>query len=73
MEVGSTELFCSPAGSLWLGSTCTRGRDCLSGICQMPGYCTRMCADGFCPDGMFCEAAGITASDGTPVKLCKKI
>lgn len=67
-----TMLVCSPAGSSWLGATCTRGRDCLSGICQSPGYCTKMCADGYCPDGMSCVASGLTATDGTAVKLCSK-
>jgi hypothetical protein len=68
----TADLICSPAGSVWLGQTCARGRDCQSGICQSPGYCTRMCADGFCPDGMTCGATGLTATDGTPVKLCNK-
>lgn len=68
----STMLVCSPAGSLWLGATCTRGRDCISGICQSPGYCTKQCADGYCPDGMTCVASGLTATDGTAVKLCTK-
>lgn len=67
-----TLLVCSPAGSLWLGATCTRGRDCLSGLCQAPGYCTRMCGDGYCPDGMTCTSPGLTATDGTPIKLCSK-
>jgi hypothetical protein len=65
-------LVCSPAGSTWLGDSCTRGRECITGICQSPGYCTRLCVDGLCPDGMSCVAAPLTADDGTPIKLCKK-
>jgi hypothetical protein len=68
----SASLVCSAAGSLWLGDACTRGRDCLTGICQAPGYCTRLCVDGLCPDGMSCVAAALTADDGTPIKLCTK-
>jgi len=65
-------LLCSPAGSSWLGDTCARGRDCITGICQAPGYCTRLCVDGLCPDGMSCVAAPLSADDGTPIKLCTK-
>lgn len=65
-------LVCSAAGTLWLGDACTRGRDCISGICQAPGYCTRLCVDGLCPDGMSCIAAPLTADDGTPIKLCTR-
>lgn len=65
-------LVCSPAGTAWLGDACTRGRDCQSSICQSPGYCTRLCVDNLCPDGMSCVAAPLTATDGTPIKLCTK-
>jgi hypothetical protein len=65
-------LVCSPAGSLWLGDTCARGRECITGICQAPGYCTRLCVDGLCPDGMSCKPSPLTADDGTPIKLCTK-
>lgn len=65
-------LVCSAAGTLWLGDACTRGRDCSTGICQAPGYCTRLCVDGLCPDGMSCITAPLTADDGTPIKLCTK-
>ncbi|MGZ3448407.1 MAG: hypothetical protein ACXVEF_02345 [Polyangiales bacterium] len=69
----STLLVCTAAtGSGWLGDVCTKARDCLTGICQSPGYCTRLCVDGLCPTGMSCVAAPLTATDGTPIKLCTK-
>jgi len=72
----STLLVCSTVtGSSFLGDACTRGRDCLTALCQAGaggGYCTRMCVDGLCPTGMSCVASGLTATDGTPVKLCTK-
>jgi hypothetical protein len=67
-----TALLCTPAGTTWLGDTCARGRDCITGICQAPGYCTRLCVDGLCPDGMSCVTAPLSADDGTPIKLCTK-
>lgn len=71
-DSGSALLVCSTAGGAWLGDACTRGRDCLTAICQSPGYCSRLCDDGYCPDGMTCVAAPLTATDGTPIKLCTK-
>jgi hypothetical protein len=69
----STLLVCTAAtGAAWLGDACTRARDCVTGICQSPGYCTRLCVDGLCPTGMSCVAAPLTATDGTPIKLCTK-
>lgn len=65
-------LICTPAGATWLGDSCTRGRDCITGICQAPGYCSRLCVDGLCPDGMSCVTAPLSADDGTPIKLCTK-
>jgi hypothetical protein len=68
-----TLLVCTAAtGTGWLGDACTRARDCITGICQAPGYCTRLCVDGLCPTGMSCVAAPLTATDGTPIKLCSK-
>jgi hypothetical protein len=29
-----------------------------------------MCADGLCPTGFTCTDSGVTADDGTPVRLC---
>jgi len=70
---GSVSLVCTTVtGSGWLGETCGKARDCITGLCQAPGYCTRMCNDGFCPTGMTCKATGLSADDGTPISLCEK-
>jgi hypothetical protein len=72
---GSVYLVCRPAGRGGLGSTCTRGSDCATGLCQArrvgdpTGYCTRFCNDGICPTGMTCMPAG-TAVGGTAISLC---
>ena len=72
---GSLYLVCRPAGRGALGSTCARGADCATALCQArsagdpTGYCTRFCTDGLCPSGMTCTPAG-TAVGGTPVSLC---
>jgi hypothetical protein len=63
---GTITLVCERAGGLDLGATCTSGRLCSSGICQAPGYCTRLCADGFCPTGYRCAVAAGTA-------LCERL
>lgn len=72
----STLLVCSVVtGTGFLGDSCTRGRDCLTALCQAGaggGYCTRLCVDGLCPTGMTCAASGLSATDGTPIKLCTK-
>lgn len=73
--IDGTDLYltCRPAGSGALGSTCTRGGDCATALCQgvtaTTGYCTRLCSDGVCPTGMSCTYAGTTV-DGTRVSLC---
>ncbi len=72
---GAIDLVCSAAASAWLGDTCARGRDCATAICRDAGgigYCSRMCDDGYCPDGMTCTSLGVSATDGTPVMLCLK-
>ncbi len=74
---GSVDLICTPAGSSWLGAACARARDCRTGLCQAEatgsgGYCTKLCNDSLCPTGMTCKASGLTASDGTAIKLCSK-
>ena len=70
---GSVYLVCRPAGGGALNSTCTRGSDCTTALCQSitatTGYCTRFCNDGACPTGMRCSPAG-TALDGTAISLC---
>lgn len=69
----TASLVCTRAtGGGWLGDSCTKASDCATGLCQSPGYCTRLCVDGLCPDGMSCSAPLLTADDGTPIKLCTK-
>lgn len=74
-DPAQTSLVCNRAGTLWLGDTCGRGSDCVTGMCQgsgATGYCTRMCADGLCPTGFVCQDSGVTADDGTRVRLCTR-
>ncbi len=70
---GDLYLVCRPAGSGAVGSTCARGGDCATALCQgvtaTTGYCTRLCSDGVCPTGMSCTFAGSTV-DGTRVSIC---
>lgn len=48
--------ICLRGGSGALGSACTTGNQCDSGICATPGgFCTRLCtADARCPSDMRC-------------------
>lgn len=57
-------LLCSRSGSGALGSPCSTGRQCDSGLCDTAGFCTRLCTDdALCPTGMRCErVAGFTES-----------
>ncbi len=74
---GSVYLVCRPAGRGALGTTCTRGSDCATGLCQArsagdpTGYCTRFCGDGICPTGMACTPAG-SAVGGVTLALCAR-
>ena len=74
---GSVYLVCRPAGRGALGTTCTRGSDCATGLCQArsagdpTGYCTRFCGDGICPTGMTCTPAG-SAVGGVTLALCAR-
>ncbi|MEM9187826.1 MAG: hypothetical protein AAGF12_01520 [Myxococcota bacterium] len=54
----SFTFICIRGGSGALGSACGSARECDSAICAMPGYCTRLCFDGFCPTGMTCRTDG---------------
>jgi hypothetical protein len=69
---GSVDLICTPAGGGWLGDTCGRARDCITGLCDTAKYCTKLCNDGLCPTGWTCRVTGLTSTDGTPIKLCSK-
>lgn len=64
---GSTlYMVCERAGSGDLGSSCSTGRNCTSGLCDGTGVCTRLCADGICPTGWSCEAVA-----GYSVSICR--
>jgi hypothetical protein len=73
---GSSVLVCVPAGAGGAGAAC-RGNssDCESGVCAMTsdtaGYCTKVCNDTFCPTGLRCADAGMTAS-GVALRVCQR-
>ncbi len=71
-DAGNVLLVCTATGSAWLGETCGRARDCVTGLCSTDRYCTRLCSDGLCPTGMTCMATGVTSTDGTPIRLCRR-
>lgn len=59
-DVGGFTYVCVRSGNRALGSACASARDCDSSLCWDPGYCTRLCFDGFCPTGMTCQVmAGV--------------
>jgi hypothetical protein len=60
------------SGAGWLGDTCSRARDCYTGLCDTTHTCVRLCEDGLCPTGMSCRDTGVTSSDGIAIKLCGK-
>jgi len=60
-------LACVRAGGRSLGAVCGSGRECDSGLCDMPsGRCTRLCHDGLCPTGWRCEPIA-----GYGISLCR--
>jgi hypothetical protein len=63
-------------GSVPVNGTCTRGADCVTGLCLpdtggSTAYCSRYCSDRLCPTGMHCVPDG-TAFDGTALALCQR-
>jgi hypothetical protein len=72
---GVVSLTCARAsGTAWLGEACAHGSDCATGLCRgataTTAYCTRLCVDGLCPTGLTCTDLGLSADDGTPIKMC---
>ena len=73
---GALLLVCnvvSPSPRAWVGSSCTRGRDCVTGLCRGDvgaAYCTRLCNDGLCPSTLHCVTLPVFADDGTPIRFC---
>jgi hypothetical protein len=71
---GTISYLCNRAGgTAWVGQSCARAADCVTGMCQgRPSggaFCTRVCDDGLCPTGLTCTAAG-TSAEGYAVKIC---
>jgi len=67
LDGGAIELFCAPAGSRDLGESCARSADCHSSLCDIAGYCTRLCDDGLCPTGWRCESV-----PGSSLGICRR-
>ncbi|MGE0788237.1 MAG: hypothetical protein AB7S26_21370 [Sandaracinaceae bacterium] len=65
--MGGVLLVCDVAGTGALGSACTTGGQCDSGLCAgSPGYCTRLCTtDLLCPTGYTCRPNG-------PFSICER-
>jgi hypothetical protein len=70
-SVGSNRIgICVQTGFGEVGDACTRGEDCLFGLCQ-GNKCSRDCtADGVCPSGFSCVAAGGPTIDGMAWRVC---
>ena len=66
--------LCLPAlGSDDVGAPCTKDGSCFFGYCnRTSGKCSRDCtADGLCPTGSTCTAAGGPPVDGQPFRRCQ--
>jgi hypothetical protein len=66
--------LCLPAlGGGEVGATCTTDGDCFFGYCNRSTMlCSRDCtADGVCPTGSTCTAAGGPDVDGLPFRRCQ--
>jgi hypothetical protein len=66
VEGGGIQTFCVRAGNTAIGGACSAASQCASGLCDRPGYCTRLChGDGLCPTGWTC-----TPIAGTSLATC---
>jgi hypothetical protein len=56
-----------------VGAPCTKDGSCFFGYCnRSSGKCSRDCtADGLCPTGSTCTAAGGPPVDGQPFRRCQ--
>jgi hypothetical protein len=65
--------LCLPEGIGEVSAACTHHSDCAFGYCAATlGKCSRDCtADGICPDGTTCTAAGGPDVEGQPFRRCQ--
>ena len=65
--------LCLLTGGGEVGDPCTENGDCVFGYCPSAlGKCSRDCtADGVCPGGTTCSAAGGPAVEGAPFMRCQ--
>jgi hypothetical protein len=63
---------CHAAGRAWVNESCARSSDCYTGLCDTGNFCSRLCNDGLCPTGMTCMDSGLSAADGTRIRLCRR-
>lgn len=64
--------LCLVNGGAPVGTPCTDGTECSFGYCTLAGKCSRDCtADGLCPSGSTCTAAGGPPAQGLPFKRCE--
>lgn len=71
-QVGGSRIgLCLPTGAGEVGAACTTDGQCAFGYCNQ-GKCSRDCtADGVCPSGSTCVAAGGPPVEGLPFKRCE--
>jgi hypothetical protein len=71
-NVGNARIgLCLPRGGGAVGVACSKDRECAFGYCAS-GKCSRDCtADGVCPTGSTCVAAGGPAVEGAQFRRCQ--
>lgn len=71
-NIGNARIgLCLPSGSGEVGTACAHDSQCAFGYCAS-GACSRDCtADGVCPTGSTCVAAGGPPVEGAPFKRCQ--
>jgi hypothetical protein len=64
--------LCLVNGGGSVGAPCSSGLECAYGYCTSAGKCSRDCtADGLCPSGSSCVAAGGPPAQGLPFRRCQ--
>lgn len=71
-NVGNARIgLCLPTGNKEVGAACSSDKNCVFGYCNN-GACSRDCtADGVCPTGSTCVAAGGPPVEGAAFKRCE--